>query len=122
MEVERVRGRVLVVEDEPDIRESEAEVLESEGYEVSTASDGWEALRRAHEAIPSVILLDLMMPRMDGWEFRQAQLRDPELAPIPVIVVSAMPPPTGVNPAAHLTKPFALSQLLDAVERVATVA
>ncbi|WP_248362465.1 response regulator [Anaeromyxobacter oryzae] len=114
-----MRGRVLVVEDEPDIRESEAEVLESEGYEVSTAGDGVEALRRAHEAIPKVILLDLMMPTMDGWQFREAQLRDPDLAPIPVIVVSAIPPPTGVNPAAHITKPFDLTQLLDTVERVA---
>jgi CheY-like chemotaxis protein len=112
------RGRVLVVEDERDIRETEAEVLESEGYEVCTASDGCEALRRAHEALPKVILLDLMMPRMNGWQFREAQLKDPELAPVPVIVISAVPPPTGVNPAAHLSKPFDLSVLLDTVERV----
>src|SRR5919206_1695644 len=83
------RGEVLVVEDDFAIRETLRELLEDEGYRVAWAANGKEALARLHERAPRVILLDLMMPVMDGWEFRVAQQRDPALASIPVVVISA---------------------------------
>src|SRR5688500_15806012 len=61
-------GKVLVVEDDPQIREVIAEVLTDEGYAVQTAENGREALQRLHESRPCVMLLDLMMPIMDGWQ------------------------------------------------------
>jgi len=67
-----------------------AAVLETEGYDVAKASDGQEALGQLRtSATPSLILLDLYMPVMNGWAFRAEQLRDPKLASIPVVVVSA---------------------------------
>ena len=81
---------VFVVEDDPELREALTYLLEYHGYRVDGAANGREALdylRR--ETAPCVILLDLMMPVMDGWEFREAQLGDPALASIPTVVVSA---------------------------------
>jgi CheY-like chemotaxis protein len=64
--------------------------FEAAGYVVREAADGQDALRQLHdEALPDVILLDMMMPVMNGWEFRQEQARDPRLAEIPVVVFSA---------------------------------
>jgi two-component system, chemotaxis family, chemotaxis protein CheY len=83
---------VLIIEDDPGVRGSFAEVLRDEGYEVLVAADGAEALALLNGAVlPSLILLDLMMPNMDGVEFRARQLADPRLAKIPIIVVSARP-------------------------------
>jgi CheY-like chemotaxis protein len=112
------RARVLVADDEDDIRETIADVLSSEGYAVSLAADGLEALRVARRYRPDVILLDLMMPRMDGWQFRAAQLDDELLAKIPVVVVSAMVPRDARDLADELLhKPLRLEDLLDAVHR-----
>ena len=72
--------RVLVVDDDRDIRELLVELLGGEGYLVSSAADGRQALWEAHAHRPDVILLDLMMPVMDGYQFRAAQLDDPDLA------------------------------------------
>lgn len=81
---------VLLVEDDLDIAEAMIDVLVDEGYLVAHASNGREALDLLHHHLdPSVILLDLMMPEMDGSEFRAAQLLEPELASIPVVVLSA---------------------------------
>ena len=81
---------ILVVEDDQDVRDALATVLETEGYSVAKAADGQEALGQLRAAsAPCVILLDLYMPVMNGWAFRDEQLRDPKLASIPVIVVSA---------------------------------
>ena len=86
----RGSNSILVVEDDQDVRDALATVLETEGYTVVTAAHGEEALGRLRAAsAPSVILLDLYMPVMNGWAFRAEQLRDPKLAEIPVIVVSA---------------------------------
>jgi CheY-like chemotaxis protein len=84
------QARILLVEDDPDVRDALAEVLADEGYLVAVAENGLEAVERlsAHEP-PAVILLDLMMPVMDGYEFRRLQLADPRLASIPVICISA---------------------------------
>ena len=85
-----MRGNVLVVEDDPELLLSLSEVLESEGYRVSCARHGLEALGRLRGgARPAVILLDLMMPIMNGWQFRYEQRQDSDLAKIPIVVVSA---------------------------------
>jgi CheY-like chemotaxis protein len=81
---------ILVVEDDHDIAEAMIDVLVDQGYLVAHASNGREALDMLHEQLtPAVILLDLMMPEMDGTQFRAAQLKEPELASIPVVVISA---------------------------------
>ena len=82
--------RVLVVEDDADCRDAVTNLLESEGYAVTGAEDGQVALDRLREGLdPCVILLDLMMPVKDGWQFRAEQRVDPALADIPTIIVSA---------------------------------
>ena len=85
-----MRGTVLVVEDDPELLLSLSEVIESEGYNVACARHGLEALGRLRGGVrPSVILLDLMMPIMNGWQFRYEQRQDSDLSKIPVVVVSA---------------------------------
>ncbi len=111
---------ILVVDDDPDIRESLREVLLSEGHDVRTATDGKDALDHLQESRPDVILLDLMMPVMDGWKFRDAQKRDQALADIPVIVISTAAGECGAAPAdvaIQLPKPFSIDMLLEAVHR-----
>jgi CheY-like chemotaxis protein len=81
---------VLVVDDDPDIRAVIGDLLEDEGYEVASAANGREALGLLYDGMrPSVILLDLVMPVMSGWDFLEYQLRDPRLSDIPVVVFSA---------------------------------
>lgn len=84
-----VNFRVLVVDDSASLRQAYALVLEIEGMSVTTASNGREALERVRADKPDLILLDLSMPVMSGWEFRAIQRTDPRLARIPVIVVTA---------------------------------
>ncbi len=110
---------VLVVDDEMDIREAVAEVLVGEGFDVVGASDGAEALTKARALHPNLVLLDLMMPRMNGWEFCAARSRDPELAAIPVIVLSALGRVSGLDAVGFIQKPFDLEQLVSAVRRYA---
>jgi CheY-like chemotaxis protein len=81
---------VMVVEDDLDTREMLCRFLELEGYQVESASNGRQALDRLNGGAQAcVIVLDLMMPVMDGWQFRREQVRDTQLSQIPVIVVSA---------------------------------
>ena len=81
---------ILIVEDDSDVRESLAVFLEGEGYSVVEAEHGKEALRCLRSSTDfCLILLDLFMPMMNGWAFRDEQLRDPSLAAIPVVVISA---------------------------------
>ncbi len=110
---------VLVVDDERDIREAVSEVLASEGFDVWAASDGAEALAKARAVHPNVVLLDLMMPGMNGWEFFAARGRDPELAVIPVIVLSALGHVSGLDAAGFMPKPFDIDQLISAVRHYA---
>lgn len=112
---------VLIVDDDVDIRETVEEILASEGFEVATARNGAEALEKLREGLPRLILLDLFMPVMDGAEFRQQQMQDPEVAPIPVVVVSAA---AGLEEriarldvADHLEKPLDIEHLFDVVGR-----
>ena len=110
---------ILLIEDDPDLADAIVEVLQTEGYRVNYAPDGKAALNAlAKGKLPDLILLDLMMPNMNGWEFRGAQLHDPRLAQIPVVVLSA----TGESSrpiAANLVlrKPVALDSLLSAVKK-----
>ncbi len=112
--------RVMIVDDDLDIRRGIAFALELEGYEVVEAADGREALQKLQQhARPAAIVLDLMMPRMNGWQFREAQQRDPELADIPVIAVSAAAGDESIHADAYVRKPFALGTLFDAIARCA---
>jgi CheY-like chemotaxis protein len=117
---------VLVVDDERDIRELVQDILQFEGYSVVTASNGREALEHLRRAaLPGLILLDLMMPIMNGWEFRAEQLEDPQLRSIPVVVLTgnryAPERARELNVSSYITKPIHLDQLL-ALVRGAAVA
>ncbi len=107
--------RILVIDDDSDIREVVGEALQFAGYEVTTARDGREGLIQARSFRPTLILLDLMMPGMSGWEFRAAQLRDAALKAIPVVVVTALGTDPDIQVEAVLAKPFRLEDLLDRV-------
>jgi CheY-like chemotaxis protein len=115
-------GLVLIVEDDLDIAETLAAVLEDRGYRVETAANGVAALARLHRSPrPELILLDLAMPLMDGREFRRAQLAEPELASTPVVVLTAgaRAPEPELAPMAWLFKPVSLDDLLRVVARYA---
>ena len=111
---------ILIVDDDPDIRDSLKEVLEDEGYTVNSVGNGREALeylRRTPEH-PCVILLDLMMPVMDGWQFRREQKLDPTIAGIPLIVITATGKrPVLVDADELVMKPLDLGRLFEAIER-----
>lgn len=113
---------VLVVDDDRDIRDSLVELLQDQGYQAEGAANGLEALEvmRTGQELPCVILLDLMMPMMDGWEFREAQLKNPAWTQIPVIVISAygdLDAKARALAVEHLRKPLALRTLMEAVRR-----
>ena len=118
----RPAAPVLVVEDDPDQRDAVTLALEGEGYRVVHAATGLEALDLLHGGTrPCLILLDLMMPEMDGVQFRGEQLKSDELARIPVVVLSAFGQATRakyLRVAEYLRKPVELDQLLAVVERV----
>lgn len=111
---------ILVVDDEPSLVEAISSVLEDEGYSVTTARDGLAALRAMHDGLrPCLAILDLMMPTMSGWELRAAMLADPNLADIPVAIVSAFArgEMSILQPTAILQKPFELSEIVDLADR-----
>jgi two-component system response regulator CpxR len=107
-------GTVLVVDDDAEIREVMIHLLEQEGYTVLGAENGLQALVQLRESHPNLMLLDLMMPVMSGWEVLEALAETGELARIPVIVVSAMCAP---GAQACLRKPVDLDELLALVGR-----
>ena len=112
--------RVLVVDDEPQVRATIREALLLEGYDVSEASNGAEALALLPTVLPEVIVLDLWMPIMDGWAFRRAQ--SVSHADIPVVVISALdlssPRLEELGADALVGKPFDLDALYSAVAEV----
>jgi CheY-like chemotaxis protein len=117
-----MKHHILVVDDDVEIRETVVEALRERGYEALGARDGLEALDTLRSRSPwCLILLDLMMPNMDGWQMREAQLADPKLSEIPVVVVSATSDVSErakqLDAVAYVTKPARLTQLLETVER-----
>jgi len=115
---------ILVVDDELDIVDVLSDLLTAEGYRVVTATNGREGLARLAdaEARPDLVLLDRMMPVVDGAEMRRAMRADPLLAAIPVVMMSAAEGrrlSQELGCAAFLKKPFDLGSLLDTVARLA---
>ena len=111
---------VLIVEDDADLREMMAQLLQLEGYRARTVSNGREALDYLKRIeMPDVILLDLMMPVMDGWEFRRRQMDDPAIAKVPVVVLSAVDQSRAQDLAGapFLKKPLDFDRLLQLVRR-----
>jgi CheY-like chemotaxis protein len=105
---------VLVVDDDPDILDAICDILDAEGYRVSRARHGREALEQVDNELPDVILLDLMMPVMDGVAFSQALRQRPD-GDVPVVVISADGNPqraTAVGAVGYLAKPFDIDALL----------
>jgi CheY-like chemotaxis protein len=116
--------KILVVDDDTDIRETLAQILEFEGFTVTCASNGQEAMARLESLRPSLILLDLMMPVMNGYEFRQAQKANPEISDIPVIILSAdgnvHQKAAAADVRTYLKKPIELEMLLTAIREYCT--
>jgi two-component system, chemotaxis family, chemotaxis protein CheY len=110
---------VLVVDDDPDILDALSEILEGEGFVVRRAKNGKEALERLVPEPPQLVLLDLMMPVMDGWEFAQRMRLVPGARGVPIIVLSADrnvgTKARELGAAGHLAKPFELNDLLNLV-------
>jgi CheY-like chemotaxis protein len=107
---------VLVVEDDDILCGALRLVLQWEGYQVACAADGQEALDILRTSgPPAFILLDLMLPVLDGWQFREALKADPALAAVPVVVVSALDATRAPQAAGHIQKPFQVEQLLEVI-------
>ncbi len=116
-----MRKKILIIEDDQDIRDSLLELLE-EDYEVATAANGAEALDLLrNEPKPDLILLDLMMPVMDGFTFREEQLKNPDWAKIPVVVMSAdghvAAKQARASADAYLKKPVDIEDLLSVLKK-----
>jgi len=115
------RATILVIDDDDDIRAVLAMVLDEAGFRVVTAANGREALEHLREdPQPDVILLDLMMPEMDGYQFRAEQQRDPALRAIPTLIVTAgtvTPRVEELGAEAILRKPVSLRRLVDTIRR-----
>ena len=112
---------VLVVDDDPDILEAICDILEAEGYRVARARHGEEALARVEAQRPDVILLDLMMPVMDGVAFAQALRLRPAVRDVPIVVISADGNPqraAAVGASGYLAKPFDIEALLAQVSGI----
>ena len=118
----KLKPYVLVVDDDFDIRDTLTDVLETEGYSVRTAADGFQALEylRANP-LPGLILLDWMMPRCDGLQFRRQQQQEPSIAAVPVVLLTAdarmAEKLTQLDAKEYLKKPVQLDHLLEVVAR-----
>ena len=113
-----VRPLVLVVDDDPDILDAVCEILEGEGYRVARARNGREALDSVEQEAPAVILLDLMMPVMDGSAFAQALRGRPRHRAIPFVLLTAagsQQKATALGASGYLAKPFEIEMLLSYV-------
>ena len=112
-------GRILVVDDEPMVRDTLAQVLSDEGYVVDVAAEGTHALDRVHAARPDAILLDLMMPGMNGRQFLQALRDDPTYGAVPVLIMTAVHGLeinlSSIGANAVVEKPFDVDDLLNKV-------
>ena len=117
--------RVLVVDDDAVIRQLICVNLELEGFDVHTAEDGQDALDKVKDVDPAVVTLDIMMPRLDGWETAARLRNDPDTAHVKVILLSARAQEAdlrrgaGIGVDEYLTKPFDPDELVAAVRRLA---
>jgi len=117
-------ARILIAEDEPDIRELVAFTLRFAGHEVTATSNGEEALLEAGRMLPDLILMDVRMPRMTGYDACREMKKDPALKDIPVVFLSAKGQDseiqTGIDAGAeeYLLKPFAPDQLTERVKAI----
>ena len=116
-------SKILIVEDDPDIRDTIIDILEDAGFNAYGAKNGNEALDKLRNAaaLPCLILLDLMMPGMDGRTFREVQLKMPELSGIPVVLISAFreleQEAQALRANGFLRKPLKLDEVRQAAER-----
>ncbi len=111
---------VLVVDDDSAVRRMILLLLRSDGYETESANDGAEALALMRQRRPCLVLLDINMPLMDGWEFRKQQLADPALADVPVVCITGIVHPEDVERILGvpcLRKPVDFPSLIRAVEK-----
>lgn len=122
---ETIAKTILCVEDEPEMIDLIRLILARKGFNVQGAAGGVEGIRLIRELRPNLVLLDLMMPDMDGWEVYQQMKADPALKDIPVIVVTAkaqnIDKVLGLHIAKvddYIAKPFSPQELLESVERV----
>ncbi len=106
---------ILIVDDDAESREVLSELLAKEGYTVVCAENGRDALDYLSRSIPSLIILDLMMPIMSGWEFRERQRADPRLNSLPVVVTSASGLAPEIDADALIPKPIDFALLMSAV-------
>ncbi len=114
----RERHQILVVDDDEGIREAMVSILQVMGYSVASAINGKDALDYLRNAAtPDLIISDLAMPIMDGRQFRREQVKEPRLAKIPVIVVSALSDQTDIDANEIFIKPVEVEILLAAVDR-----
>ena len=118
------KKKILVVEDDKDIQDSVVELLESEGFETICANNGREALQILKDTaqnLPDLIILDLMMPVMDGFEFREEQKRDPRIANVPIVIMSAdgniEPKKHKIDAKAYIKKPLDVDDLMELVKQ-----
>ena len=114
---------ILIVEDDEQVRRALAKALTSEGYTVATAENGERALNDLEKSTtpPKIIIMDLMMPVMDGWRFRQRLLAEPQWSQVPVIVFSGSgcEEASDALPGVHyIPKPVSLRTLFDSVARL----
>jgi CheY-like chemotaxis protein len=124
-----MRGKLLIVEDQPDIRKLIRMTLEFEGYDLLEAENGAEGLHTAQAARPVIVLLDVMMPgELDGYQVCERIKKDPSLKGTRVIMLTARGQQTDLDQGrqagcdAYLTKPFSPLELIDTIDRLAPVA
>jgi two-component system response regulator VicR len=118
-------NKIMVVDDEPDVVDLVKLVLESDGFSVATAYSGKEALEKIDREMPDLVLLDIMMPQMDGWEVYSRIRANPRTKDIPVAMLTAKSQSIDKMIGLHvvkvddyITKPFGRSELLERVKRI----
>lgn len=113
-----VNRKILIVDDEQAVVEALSDILTEEGYTVASACNGREALKylRSNQ-LPRLIILDLFMPEMDGWEFRREQLKDEKLCDVPAIVVTGAAAYAGIDVNVIIHKPLDVPRFLSVVSR-----
>jgi CheY-like chemotaxis protein len=123
------KAKILVVDDDPDIRVAITTILESQDYEVDTASDGVEALERLRQEVPDLLILDLLMPRKDGFEVIKELRGNPKYAKLPILILTSVPEEPGrrryeletglaMDVQDYVEKPIPPADLLHRVEKL----